>query len=336
MNPDPGSFRDRSGRVYRDGDRVLRGLSGAALESWQQLERSGLYAKLREGERIVGTRLVPPSEVPAALAALGWSAILEHDTVPFVSHPWEWPFEMLRDAALLELDVLDEALEKGMVLRDGTAHNVQFLGSQPVFIDVPSIGPYRAGETWAGYRQFCSEFLNPLLLESVRSLPCARPPARRPGRRPAGRLRRGALDARPPPSRGPHARLASREGRFALPRHRGERPVGARDRRLLRRARPERTAGRSGGRSRLSRNPRRESAWEGYETNTSYTEERHPAQGRGRPQGDRRAGRAARLGPRREHGALLEDRGGGGRLCRRDRLRRRLRRAPLRRPSAGR
>ena len=271
MNPDPGSFRDRSGRVYRDGDRVLRGLSGAALEAWQQLEGSGLYAALREGERIVGTRLVPSPEVPPALAALGWSAVLEHDVVPFVSHPWEWPFEMLRDAALLELDVLDEALAKGMVLRDGTAHNVQFLGSRPVFIDVPSIGPYRAGESWAGYRQFCSEFLNPLLLESARSLP-------------AHVLLRGALGGVPP---GVCAgALATRDlfRRGVLTHVWLHAKADSRYRGTGHNVRSElAAAGFSAelvkGNSRSLRRaieslpePRRESAWEGYETNTSYSE----------------------------------------------------------------
>ncbi len=271
MNPDPGSFRDRSGRVYRDGDRVLRGLSAAALEAWQQLERSGLYANLRKGERIVGTRLVPPSEVPPALAALEWSAVLEHDAVPFVSHPWEWPFEMLQDAALLELDVLDEALAKGMVLRDGTAHNVQFLGARPVFIDVPSLGPYRAGETWAGYRQFCSEFLNPLLLESARSLP-------------AHVLLRGALGGVPPGvcagALGPrdlfrrgvltHVWLhAKADSRYRGTGHnvRSELAMAGFSAELVRRnSRSLRRA------IEALAEPRRESAWESYETNTSYAE----------------------------------------------------------------
>jgi ribosomal protein L11 methylase PrmA len=272
MNPDPGSFRDRSGRVYRDGDRVLRGLSGAALEAWQLLESSGLYASLREGERIVGTRLVPPSEVPPPLAALGWRAVLEHDTVPFVSHPWEWPFEMLRDAALLELDVLDEALAKGMILRDGTAHNVQFIGSRPVFIDLPSIGPYRPGETWAGYRQFCSEFLNPLLLESARAIPCHVLLRGALGGIPPG-VCAGALSARDLLRRGVlthvwlHAKADTRyratganvRSELAMAGFSAE--LVKRNSRSLRRA------------AEALAEPRRDSAWEGYETSTSYSAE---------------------------------------------------------------
>jgi hypothetical protein len=271
MNPDPGSFRDRLGRVYRAGERIFRGLSGSALESWQMLAETGLYAKLRDAEQIVGTQLVPPAEVPPAITALGWSAVLEHETIPFVSHPWEWPFEMLRDAALLELDILDGALEKGMVLRDGTAHNVQFLGSHPVFIDVPSIGPYRAGETWAGYRQFCSEFLNPLLLESARSLP-------------SHVLLRGALGGVPPGVCAGALSMRDLLRRGVLTHVWLHAKADSRYRGTARNVRSELAmAGFSAGlvrsNSRSLRRaiealsaPRREAGWEDYETRTSYTE----------------------------------------------------------------
>ena len=31
--------------------------------------------------------------------------VLEHDRIPFISYPYEWTFEMLRDAAVLHLEV---------------------------------------------------------------------------------------------------------------------------------------------------------------------------------------------------------------------------------------
>ena len=31
--------------------------------------------------------------------------MLRHERIPFVSYPYEWPFAMLRDAALLQLDL---------------------------------------------------------------------------------------------------------------------------------------------------------------------------------------------------------------------------------------
>jgi len=43
---------------------------------------------------------------------------------------------------------------------------VQFRGVKPTFIDVLSFRRYREGEIWAGHRQFCEQFLNPLLLRA--------------------------------------------------------------------------------------------------------------------------------------------------------------------------
>jgi hypothetical protein len=78
---------------------------------------------------------------------------------------------MLRDAALLQLDLLLDALDEGMVLKDGTAFNVQWVGSRPTFIDISSFTALRPGEPWAGYRQFCAQCLNPLLLQAYKGVP---------------------------------------------------------------------------------------------------------------------------------------------------------------------
>ena len=88
-----------------------------------------------------------------------------------VSYPYEWPFGMLRDAALLELDLLLAALDEGLVLKDASPYNVQWRGSKPVFVDVGSFERLREGEPWAGYRQFCTLVLYPLLLQAYKNVP---------------------------------------------------------------------------------------------------------------------------------------------------------------------
>ncbi len=44
---------------------------------------------------------------------------------------------------------------------------MQFRGIRPVFIDLSSVRRYRDGEYWGGYRQFCEQCLNPLLLTAL-------------------------------------------------------------------------------------------------------------------------------------------------------------------------
>jgi hypothetical protein len=103
-------------------------------------------------------------------SAGGWSAVLEHESIPFVSYPYEWPFGMLRDAALLHLDLLDAALNEDVILKDATPFNVQFNGATPVFIDIGSFMRLPPGAAWVGYRQFCELFLYPLMLQAYRGV----------------------------------------------------------------------------------------------------------------------------------------------------------------------
>lgn len=158
---DPGSFRDPSSRVLHQGDRVLRALSETGLADWRALASSP-----RLDEWMSSGRLIETHEVSEGSATL-----LEHSRIPFWSYPYEWSFSMLRDAALLQLDLLEEALESGLTLKDATPYNVQFRGSTPVFVDIGSFAPYEQGEPWLGYRQFCRQFLYPLLLRAHADVP---------------------------------------------------------------------------------------------------------------------------------------------------------------------
>ena len=77
---------------------------------------------------------------------------------------------MLKTAALFHLDFHLDALRDGITLIDASAYNVQFIGASPIFIDTLSLRPYKPGSLWTGYKQFCDQFLNPLLLRSYLGL----------------------------------------------------------------------------------------------------------------------------------------------------------------------
>ena len=111
-----------------------------------------------------------PTEVVTGPEAAGWAALLRHERIPFVSYPYEWTFGMLRDAALLQLELLLAALDEDMILKDSSPYNVQWRGAVPVFIDVGSFERLRPGEPWVGYRQFCMLYLYPLLLQAYRGV----------------------------------------------------------------------------------------------------------------------------------------------------------------------
>ena len=167
-----GSFRDRHGRVfYRDGT-VYRALSRQAIDAWERLEKTRFFPRLIKEGLIVRTRRVDSGGLASADVPPGdWAGLLRHETLPFVSYPYEWSFQMLQDAALLQLRLISESLAEGMILKDATPYNVQWNGSRPVFIDIPSFEPLPPGGAWTGYRQFCSLHLYPLMLQAYRNLP---------------------------------------------------------------------------------------------------------------------------------------------------------------------
>lgn len=166
---DPGSYRDIAGTVYNVGSRVFRTINDVAADDFDFLRHSGLLDAL-----VADGRAVPAEDAdPAELGDLADGAryVVRHPRLPFISYPYEWSFSALKAAALLHLDIHLEAFERGLTLSDASAYNIQFVGARPTFIDTLSFRRYRDGEFWDGYRQFCEQFLNPLLLRALVGLP---------------------------------------------------------------------------------------------------------------------------------------------------------------------
>ena len=164
-----GSFRDRDGRVYHYQNRIFRGLSAAALDNYQQLQKKPFFRKLAEARKVIATHQLSAQENPLPEDVKAqWAGFLEHDPVPVISYAYEWTFSMLKDAASLQLHLVERAISNDFTLKDATPYNIQFVNRKPVFIDIPSFEPLKQGEPWAGYRQFCEMFLFPLLLQAYK------------------------------------------------------------------------------------------------------------------------------------------------------------------------
>lgn len=166
---DDGSFRDPSGHVYLVDGRVFRTVMPRAMEDYEFVRAQGLIDELvASGQLIAET---PVDQDVLGDAGRGAALVLEHPRLPFISYPYEWSFAALKSAALLHLDIHLKALSHGVTLSDASAYNIQFRGANPVFIDSLSFRRYHEGEFWMGHRQFCEQFVNPLLLRSLFGLP---------------------------------------------------------------------------------------------------------------------------------------------------------------------
>jgi ribosomal protein L11 methylase PrmA len=162
----PASFRDPSGFVFTREGIVYRQVQHSYQEHYDHLIQSGLY------EDLVRSKILLPHEETDLNLALNEPAykILKPQFIPFLSYPYEWCFSQLKDAALATLEIQKAALLKGMMLKDASAFNIQFLHGKPVMIDTLSFQLYKEGEPWIAYRQFCQHFLAPLALMSTRDV----------------------------------------------------------------------------------------------------------------------------------------------------------------------
>lgn len=159
------SFRDPAGQVHLLGGRVFRTVMPSAISDFEYVRSTGLIDTLIERGQLIAESIVDRDRLGEEGEKA--SIVLEHPPLPYISYPYEWSFSALKKAAILHLDIHLAALEHGVNLSDATAYNIQFTGARPIFIDSLSFRRYQEGEFWLGHRQFCEQFLNPLLLRSL-------------------------------------------------------------------------------------------------------------------------------------------------------------------------
>lgn len=157
------SFRDPSGFVFSHQGQIYRQVNRAYSSTYDQLMSSSLYDVLTAKGWLIKHEEV--SEYPEGMKlSEEVHKLLLPQQIPYVSYPYEWSFNQLKDAALLTLKIAAAALQQDMILKDASAYNIQFIGSKAVFIDTLSFEPYVEGTPWVAYRQFCQHFLAPLAL----------------------------------------------------------------------------------------------------------------------------------------------------------------------------
>lgn len=160
------SFRDPSGFLFSRDGVLYRQVNRKYEREYARFMESGLYDKL-----VKAGLLIPHVEVdqPPAETEL-FHKIIQPERVPFISYPYEWSFNQLKDAALATLSIQRRALKVGMSLKDASAYNIQFVRGKATLIDTLSFEIYKEGQPWVAYRQFCQHFLAPLALMALRDV----------------------------------------------------------------------------------------------------------------------------------------------------------------------
>ena len=154
------SFRDKSAAVGYINGKLVRKIYSNYMSTFEKVISSGLYKRLLSENLIIRHKIVSKNA----------NEIIILPKKIFISYPWEWSFTMLKDAALTTLKIQKIALEYDFILKDANCFNIQFYNNKPLLIDTTSFAEYKNNSLWEGYKQFCTNFLSPLLLMAYKDL----------------------------------------------------------------------------------------------------------------------------------------------------------------------
>ena len=152
----PHSFEDPGGRLFWKDGRVFRALRGDSAAAFCRLEDAGLLEEMPKWNIVKTWRSDAQIE--------GYDLVVEHEALPPSPLVSEWSPRMLRDAALLFLEISTKLAAHGLQLQDSHGWNMMFAGAQVRYIDFSSIIPLSAGENWKPLNEFLNCFLHPLQL----------------------------------------------------------------------------------------------------------------------------------------------------------------------------
>ena len=163
----PSSYRDPSGFIFEKDGVLFRQVNQVFKENFDHFISSGCY------DYFVKKKLLIPHEIinENITGTQEYYKTLKPEIVPFISYPYEWSFDMLKDAALLTLQLLKESIGYGLIIKDATPYNIQWHNGKLIFIDSLSFEKYNETEPWIAYRQFCECFISPLLLMHYSKMP---------------------------------------------------------------------------------------------------------------------------------------------------------------------
>jgi len=150
---------DKVCKLFFHENRVFRAINKEYVNDVQNMFDSGMIQELLDDQLFVDT-WISDTKIE------GYELVLEHKNIAYWNYPYEWSFNMLKDAANVVLDVNKIANKYGYELFDVHAYNVVFDMSTPKYVDLGSLFKIdkRNGKSWSGYLNFYNSFYMPLYL----------------------------------------------------------------------------------------------------------------------------------------------------------------------------
>ena len=113
------SFRDTSGYIFLHHNKIFRRVNMIYRSDYDMLKKSGLWTNLVNENYLINHREVELNS--KSIDKKNCYKIIQPLIVPFVSYPYEWCFQQLKEAASLILKIQKIALGYNMSLKDASA-----------------------------------------------------------------------------------------------------------------------------------------------------------------------------------------------------------------------
>lgn len=151
------SVGDPVGRVFYYEGKVYRGIYESEMKNVLEMFDCGLIDELND------TGMIPYTEIAQLAEVDKYPLILHHERILNLAYFPEWSFTMIKDAALLILELEKILLKYGYCLKDSHAYNVMFKSGKPVYVDIGSFikftnAGYAVREFYANYDQILQMF----------------------------------------------------------------------------------------------------------------------------------------------------------------------------------
>lgn len=150
---------DPMGFLFNYDGRIFRAINNKEKKDVLYLFSSGAIDELNKANLIPQTKI---SEIQLE----GYDLVLEHERISVVIYPTEWSFNMLKDAALLVLQVNQILKKYDFETRDSHGYNVLFHHSKPKYVDIGSFGRKTTKKYWSGKDNFKEFYLYSLKMWS--------------------------------------------------------------------------------------------------------------------------------------------------------------------------
>jgi hypothetical protein len=149
------SYADPNGRLFWWQGELYRGIRLEKASFYTQLFDRGIVQRLVEEKLLIDTKLT-------TLSVDGFGLVIKPRLLPFVSYVYEWCAPMLKEAALVVVNLEMMLMEHGLGLQDCHPWNVLFDATRPLFVDFSSIVTAYGNDLWEANGEFFRYYIYPL------------------------------------------------------------------------------------------------------------------------------------------------------------------------------